>query len=85
MARNKYKTVPFGDLPNNCNVIEFTGDGKPIGRCELYLNYGTCPIHGKSKESEENPYKNISGSFNEKISQAIDIYIKELDKKDKKD
>ena len=37
--------------PNNCAVIERTGDGKSVGTCWFYLKDGTtCPRHGKVKE-----------------------------------
>lgn len=33
-------------FPNNCNVQEKTGDGKPVGRCWFHLEKGVCPRHG---------------------------------------
>lgn len=32
--------------PMNCDVMERTGDGKPIGRCCFGLAGGVCPRHG---------------------------------------
>ena len=43
------KTVPFGDFPDNCNIMEYTGDGVPVGRCWFHLEEGVCPRHGKVK------------------------------------
>lgn len=42
----KVKTVPFGIFTTNCNVMEYTGDGRPVGRCWFYLKDGICPRHG---------------------------------------
>ncbi len=37
--------------PNNCAVIERTGDGESVGPCCFYLKDGvTCPRHGTVKE-----------------------------------
>jgi hypothetical protein len=36
--------------PNNCAVIERTGDGVSVGACTHYLRNGTdCPRHGRVK------------------------------------
>lgn len=43
----KRESVPFGDFPNNCNKIEYTADGFPIGRCWFHLVKGKCPRHGQ--------------------------------------
>jgi hypothetical protein len=45
-APNTYTTVPFGAFPDNCNVMEYTGD---VGRCWFHLKKGVCPRHGKVK------------------------------------
>lgn len=38
-------------LPNNCPVIEETGDGVRVGTCTFYMKDGkTCPRHGKVRE-----------------------------------
>ena len=37
-------------FPNNCAVIERTGDGVSVGACTHYLRNGTdCPRHGRVK------------------------------------
>lgn len=40
--------------PNNCPINEVTGDGRPVGRCWMWLGDNqTCPRHGDvSKEVE---------------------------------
>jgi hypothetical protein len=43
------ETVPFGAFPDNCNVMEYTGDGACVGRCWFHLKKGVCPRHGKVK------------------------------------
>lgn len=42
---------PYSELfPNNCAVIERTGDGISVGACTHYLKYGTnFPRHGTVK------------------------------------
>lgn len=32
--------------PSNCDVMERTGDGRPVGRCHFHLEDFTCPRHG---------------------------------------
>lgn len=32
--------------PNNCPVLERTGDGVPVGRCYFYCPENICPRHG---------------------------------------
>lgn len=40
--------------PNNCAVMERTGDGAPVGPCCFHLENGTtCPRHGKVKAYNE--------------------------------
>lgn len=39
--------------PNNCAVIERTGDGHSVGACLFYLENGTtCPRHGVVKRKK---------------------------------
>jgi len=33
-------------LPNNCPILERTGDDRPVGRCCFYLKDGVCERHG---------------------------------------
>ena len=33
-------------LPNNCPILERTGDGRRAGRCCFYLKDGVCERHG---------------------------------------
>jgi hypothetical protein len=33
-------------LPNNCAIVQTTGDGVSVGRCWHYLHGGLCTIHG---------------------------------------
>lgn len=34
-------------FPNNCPVIEVTGDGVEVGTCTYYMPNGVCPRHGR--------------------------------------
>lgn len=34
-------------FPNNCAVIEVTGDGEEVGTCSYYMYNGKCPRHGE--------------------------------------
>jgi len=34
-------------FPNNCPVIEVTGDGVEVGTCTHYMPNGVCPRHGR--------------------------------------
>lgn len=33
-------------FPNNCPLIERTGDGREVGTCTFYAPNGICPRHG---------------------------------------
>lgn len=33
-------------FPNNCPIIERTGDGVAVGRCWFHCRDGVCPRHG---------------------------------------
>lgn len=37
-------------FPNNCAVVEVTGDGEEVGACTCHLKAGVCPRHGEVKE-----------------------------------
>jgi hypothetical protein len=37
-------------FPNNCPVIEVTGDGVEVGTCTYYMKDGVCPRHGKAAQ-----------------------------------
>ena len=34
-------------FPNNCPVIEVTGDGVEVGTCTYHIPDGVCPRHGR--------------------------------------
>lgn len=42
-----------GWMPDNCPVVERTGDGRSAGRCWYYLRDGKCPRHGNVDELPE--------------------------------
>lgn len=37
-------------FPNNCAIVEVTGDGEEVGACTYYLKAGVCPRHGETRE-----------------------------------
>lgn len=37
-------------FPDNCAVVEVTGDGDEVGACTYHLKNGVCPRHGEVKE-----------------------------------
>ena len=37
-------------FPDNCPIIEVTGDGKEAGTCTYHLKNRTCPRHGVVKD-----------------------------------
>jgi hypothetical protein len=37
-------------FPNNCPIIEVTGDGVEAGTCTYHLKGGVCPRHGEVRE-----------------------------------
>lgn len=40
--------------PKTCPVLEYTGDGVPVGACWHYMPDGcTCPTHGKIREEAQ--------------------------------
>ena len=39
--------------PNNCPIIELTGDGCPVGRCFFFCPNDICPRHGDVKNELE--------------------------------
>lgn len=41
-------TVTKPKITGNCTVIEHTGDGHSVGRCECALYDGVCPRHGRT-------------------------------------
>lgn len=39
--------------PNNCPIIEVTGDGRSVGRCFFYCADDICPRHGDVRSELE--------------------------------
>lgn len=39
--------------PNNCAILERTGDGSPVGRCSFYTPDDICPRHGNVSEVQK--------------------------------
>lgn len=37
-------------FPNNCPIVEVTGDGEEVGACTYHLKAGVCPRHGEVKK-----------------------------------
>jgi len=37
-------------FPNNCPIVEVTGDGDEVGACTYYLKKGVCPRHGEIRK-----------------------------------
>ena len=45
--------MPNPWMPNNCAVLEQTGDGITCGRCFFYVVDGVCPRHGDVRAVQE--------------------------------
>jgi hypothetical protein len=49
-------SYPFS-FPNNCPVIEKTGDGTPVGRCWFHMPNGVCPRHGEIEKIKREVFR----------------------------